>query len=72
MASSSDLDSSAIDGSPVLFPEGRANDGYLVDNLMTLVNSKLKWNGDFEAFKTYVLSTLSLNGKWTSPGGSTK
>ena len=33
---------------------------------------KLKWNGDIEPLRYFIVNELNLSGKWSSPGGEVK
>ncbi len=41
-------------------------------NYFSCKDSKLMWNGNPEALKSYIANELKLSGKWTSPGSDAK
>ena len=55
---------------PTLSPS-TTNDSNLSDSLFKN-GSDLKWGGTFEKLKSFVKSTLSLNGIWSSPKANTE
>ena len=44
----------------------------LLLSYLSYEDGKLKWNGSLEELKTFIEDSISLHGKWSSPGGNAK